>query len=431
MTINRLFAAISLAGICLSACTTKEPDTEPEVSEIILSDTELNLVKGDSKSLTATVSPSEALPEEGIIWTSSAPSIANVSSDGNVTALAIGTATVRASAGEKFAECKVTVSGIPAASITLDKTKAEMMVGDVIKLTATVLPEDADDKTVTWKSSDETVATVDTDGLVRALAKGSAEITAAIGDLSAVCSVTVTAPVAQPGDYYYSDGTYSSTLNPDKTVIGIIFWTGDPTADDKTLKNDCPQCTGGLVVSLENIPSPWQSGWSEYGNTVDAWTRENAKDFDPIASSWGMEEPLNKVRGYNNTKAIEAFNSDAANSAWKVDAVEKILEFRTRIPAPSSTSNWYLPSAKEISLLCSGEYDDDIFMIYDDIDVMELINSKISELNDADALSNQYWSSTEDADETQYAWYVSFYDGSVSSTNKGNTEFSIRPILAF
>lgn len=91
-------------------------------------------------------------------------------------------------------EVKATVV-TPVTGVTLDQTAAGMMVGDSLTLNATVTPADATDKSVTWSSSDETVATV-SGGTVTAKAAGTATITATAGGFSATCAVTVSAPVA-------------------------------------------------------------------------------------------------------------------------------------------------------------------------------------------------------------------------------------------
>ena len=77
-------------------------------------------------------------------------------------------------------------------NITLDKTEAILVIGEIINLTATVSPDDAPDKTVTWSSNDETIATVE-DGVVTAIMVGSATITAKSGDKTATCAITVKA----------------------------------------------------------------------------------------------------------------------------------------------------------------------------------------------------------------------------------------------
>ena len=94
------------------------------------------------------------------------------------------------------ASCAVTVTEhqiVHVDSITLDKVKADVNVGKSVKLVPTVGPDNADDKSVTWKSSDEKVATVDQDGNVKAVATGKATITATTvdGGYSASCDVTV------------------------------------------------------------------------------------------------------------------------------------------------------------------------------------------------------------------------------------------------
>lgn len=78
--------------------------------------------------------------------------------------------------------------------VTLNQKTASVVVGATKQLTATVEPENADDKTVTWTSSDETKATVDSNGLVTAVAEGSATITAeTVNGIEATCAVTVNA----------------------------------------------------------------------------------------------------------------------------------------------------------------------------------------------------------------------------------------------
>ena len=91
-----------------------------------------------------------------------------------------------------FAACAPQRSGedIAAQSVTLDKTQLSLAVGKSTTLTATVLPEDAADKTVTWSSSDEDIATVE-GGTVTALAEGSATVTATCGSVFAECAITV------------------------------------------------------------------------------------------------------------------------------------------------------------------------------------------------------------------------------------------------
>ena len=206
-------------------------------------------------------------------------------------------------------------------------------------------PDDADDKSVTWTSSNESVATV-TDGTVTAIAAGTAEITASCSGLSDVCTVTVIEELKEPevGDFYYSDGTWSASLNTSKTVIGIIFWTGNPAGDDTILGSDYPDCTHGLVVSIEQLEGKWQSGASKYGQLIDTWVQSNLSGYESMLAGYGYldGEMLNFMLGYQYTKAIKAFNDAPENAEWPVDIVAGIAAFNESCPAPEGTSGWYL-----------------------------------------------------------------------------------------
>ena len=129
--------------------------------------------------------------------------MATVSQEGLVTAVGVGTAdiTVKANDGSGVtATCKVTVTPKLVTSITLDDEKLTIVRTHTRQLTATVLPEDADDRNVVWSSGNEEVATVDDTGLVTALKVGEASITATANDgsgVTATCVVTVTPKLAE------------------------------------------------------------------------------------------------------------------------------------------------------------------------------------------------------------------------------------------
>lgn len=160
------------------------------VTSIALNRTSITLKAGESFTLTATVGPSDAT-DRTVTWTSSDKTVATVS-DGVVSAIRVGTSTITARAGDKTATCIVTVEATPVLSISLNKTESTLRVGGTVVLTATIYPEDATDKTVTWSTSDSNVASVK-DGLVTALKLGSATITAKSGSASAICSIKVEA----------------------------------------------------------------------------------------------------------------------------------------------------------------------------------------------------------------------------------------------
>ncbi len=183
------------AGDVSGACriTVKEPVVI--VESVSISETSVTLKTGENTALSATVRPDNAT-DKTVTWSSEDTKIATVDQSGKVTAVAVGTTTVTASAGNKFANCTVTVvsSTIEVESVTLSKSALDMKTGQTATLAATVLPENATDKTVAWTSSDTKIVTVDQNGNVTAVTAGTATITASAGNSSATCTVTVTEP---------------------------------------------------------------------------------------------------------------------------------------------------------------------------------------------------------------------------------------------
>lgn len=179
------------AGGKSAQCTVTVKKGVVAVTGITLSQTSLSLEEGKSATLTATVQPSNAT-DKTVSWSSSNTSVATIS-NGVVTAVKEGTATITASAGGKTAQCTVTVTKafVAVTGITLSQTSLSLEKGKTITLTATVTPADATDKTVSWSSSDASVATVSSSGVVTAVKAGKATITAAAGGKSAQCVVSV------------------------------------------------------------------------------------------------------------------------------------------------------------------------------------------------------------------------------------------------
>lgn len=159
--------------------------------------TSLTMDIGDTQTLQYQFSPINSNPAAEVAFSSSNPSVVMVDLYGKITAKSAGTATVAATTNYwTTAICEVTVNPMLATSISLNKASVSLPVGSTQTLTATVLPADATDKSVTWTTSDENIATVDTNGNVTAVSKGIATITATTNDgtdLSASCAVTVTA----------------------------------------------------------------------------------------------------------------------------------------------------------------------------------------------------------------------------------------------
>ena len=170
-------------------------DQTVEVSSISLSASTLALKVEETSQLVATILPENAT-NKSVTWASNNLEVVTVSNNGLVTAIAVGTATISATAGDKTATCSVTVleSVVPVSSILISPSSIGLEVGNSQTLSATVLPANATNQTVTWSSSDTSIATV-SNGRVTAISEGNAVITARAGEKTATCSVTVT-PVA-------------------------------------------------------------------------------------------------------------------------------------------------------------------------------------------------------------------------------------------
>ena len=243
--------AAFLIGLAV-ACGKPEPDpghgqttpSQPQVvavSSVSLDKTSVSLNVGESVTLAATVKPDNAT-NKTVSWSSSNASVASVDASGKVSAVAEGTATITAKAGDKTATCSVTVTKkvVAVESVTLDKSSLELNEGETATLAATVKPDNASDKTVTWSSSKTSVATVDANGKVTAVAEGNATITAKAGNKSATCSVTVTKNVVavesitlDKSSLELNEGetaTLVATVKPDNATNKTVTWSSSRTS---------------------------------------------------------------------------------------------------------------------------------------------------------------------------------------------------------
>lgn len=147
---------------------------------------------GESFTLTATVLP-ENTTDKTLIWSSSNTDVATVDANGYVMALSLGNAVITASCGNVSAKCDVTVISTPVESLTVSPENWDGIEGENFTIIATVLPEDATDKSLSWSSSDPEIVTVDQDGNVLVLKDGYCVISVVTldgSDLSAECIVT-------------------------------------------------------------------------------------------------------------------------------------------------------------------------------------------------------------------------------------------------
>ena len=310
------------------------------VTGVTLSPTTATLTLGETETvtLTATVAPGDAT-DKSVTWSSSNEAVATVA-DGVVTAVAAGEATITVTTtdGAKTATCAVTVAA-PAAStytvtlkegtedatswtiapaeatttgveagtevkatyggtkkvksvkakkkapanvavtsITLNKTATEITVGQTETLSVTaVAPDNATDKTYTWKSSDETKATVDQDGKVTALAAGTVNIYAEANDGSGVkgtCAVTVkvallSLTVSDPNNWI--DGNSKT----------IYYLAGETWR--QAIENHAKENAGWIIIEISEIETEFYPTFTGY--TGMATVRDNTGHIYPIDST--------------------------------------------------------------------------------------------------------------------------------------------------
>lgn len=206
------------------------------VTSVTLNKTSLNLKKGQNEVLTATVSPDNAT-DKSVSWSSSDATVASVNQNGKVTALKSGNVTITAKAGEKTATCSVTIT-TPVESVSLDRTSVNLVEGQTTTLVATINPNDADEKTIEWTTSNASVAMI-SNGVVTAIAEGNAVVTAKAGGKSATCSVTVEKSIAVTSVTLNKTSlnlkkgqseTLTATVKPDNATDKSVIWSsGDAT----------------------------------------------------------------------------------------------------------------------------------------------------------------------------------------------------------
>ena len=224
---------------CTSVATGLSATCKVIVGKVSFNKSNIAIEKGKTLTLTPSIYPT-TLSDKSVTWMSSNTKVATVTADGKVTGIKTGSATITCTsvATGLSATCKVIIG-----KVSLDKSKATIEKDNTLTLTATVYPTTLKDKSVTWKSSAESVATVTADGIVTGVTPGTATITCTsnVTGLSATCKVTITA----------TSGTRSLSGDDDGTT-GI-----DAVGEGETEPYDVYDLSGRMVLhqvtSLEGL----------------------------------------------------------------------------------------------------------------------------------------------------------------------------------
>jgi len=229
-------SVITLDGIKVASCKVhvRVPVTAIQLSK--------NKVEGsmsmENYQLSYTITPSGEGVDTRVTWSSSNENVITVNQNGFVTFKAPGKATIicqtidTGTQGTNLIDTCEFFINEPVVSVSTDYTDVTLKIGDTFRLTAEVLPENATDKTVTWISSNESVVTVDANGMLKAVGSGSAAILVKSNDsgVTSLCNVTVYQPV-----------TTVTISNTEMSVRkGTVFWlnavAGPENAFNKAIK---------------------------------------------------------------------------------------------------------------------------------------------------------------------------------------------------
>lgn len=437
---------VSCGDINATCNITVTEETDGPVAEKVTVTPETASVEvGETVQLEASVEPADTGFE--ITWTSDNPDVAYVDENGLVTGVANGYATISAKAGGKTGSCSITVIGQPLESIDLVEESLNLTEGDEVALTLKISPEGAAYNNIAWTSSAPEIVSV-SNGTIKALREGQATIEVDVDGMTDECTVNVELRPLSVGSLIYTDGSYSAVLDPEKELAGIVFYLGDITGDDALLKKEHPECTHGLAVSADEIPefiplSALQNNYVEYGKTVGDWVAENPGDYEsPTTAVDGAN--FNKAMGYNNTKAMEAFNAAPENSGYTILTVDAVSKFGESYKAPKGSSGWYVPSVKELALLVNGN-DNTVTMNADlGTDNLDIIEEVLDELGKpcitsfmsgpAGSIPVYVYSSTE-PENYEMAFTYFYLPGinisQITDVSKGGGTLKVRPIFAF
>ena len=241
---------------------------------ITLDKAEVEIGIEEQLQLTVNFDPAEAA-NKNVTWTSSNEEVATVDENGRVTAHSLGTTdiTVTTENGEYSAICKVSVVIVPVDNILLDKNNSELWIGRTLSLSAIVLPENAANKNVTWASSNENVVTVDESGVVTAVGKGNATVTATSedGQKSAACNVTVKDDILESG-----------------SCGDDVIWTVSGSGDD-------------LKLTISGTGPMYDYSWSEWEDSDGGIYVESAapwKEYIDRITSIVIEDGVTRIGNY-------------------------------------------------------------------------------------------------------------------------------------
>lgn len=295
-------------------------------SGITLSQTSLTMNSGTTAQLMATLTPEGSFGS--VTWTSSDESVAIVDDNGVVTAVAGGICTITATAGGslKTATCSVTVKQL-VTSIVLSQTTAVLELDGYVRLTATVLPDNAANKNVVWSSSDESIAPVRS-GRVDAYGYGTAVITCEAADGSGVKATCVVC-IVDPSTYVdlgLPSGTLWATYNigaSSPEEYGDYFAWGETEGyfdgstykwwkgSENTITKYCTNSSYGYNGFTDDKIELDIEDDAAYVNWGPAWRMPSEEQFEELINSSYTTTEWTTQKGVNGRKITSKTNGNS------------------------------------------------------------------------------------------------------------------------
>ena len=245
-----VITVITEDGEKTATCKVTVKDKEINVTEVKLNKTQTSILVGASETLVATVLPENATNQK-VSWKSSDEAVATVDANGKVTGVKAGEATITVTTedGGMTATCKVYVNTATVAvtGVMLNKTETTILEGSSETLVATVLPENATNRNVSWKSSDEAVATVDANGKVTGVKAGEAVITVTTedGKKTNTCKVTVKSNTVNVKGVVLNKTSISIPIGEDETLAAKVL------PENATNQNVTWSCKNPEIASVD------------------------------------------------------------------------------------------------------------------------------------------------------------------------------------
>ena len=302
-----------------ATCKVTVSNKEVKVTGVKLNKTATSIFVGDSETLTATITPENATNQK-VTWKSSDAAVASVDANGKVTGVKAGEATITVTTddGGKTATCKVTVSNkeVKVTGVKLNKTATSLLVGGNETLVATILPENATNQKVTWKSSNAAVATVDAAGKVTAVKAGEATITVTTedGGKTATCKVTVKPnlvseiTLAALAIYVGESKAVTATVKPDDATNKELTWK---SSDESIATVDNTGKVTGKKIGTATITATARDGSGVSGScTVTVLSPVKKVTVTPANLTLG------KNKSYTLTATVDAQPGTDTGVTW-------------------------------------------------------------------------------------------------------------------